>query len=94
MNKRLKIAIIAILMIIGTILIYRALFIKTVTGLKNDKIGMDSDGVTAARFRWTLFEEWVNSRPQYKGWESNSEIFKKANDEFKDKIPSSVKVLK
>ena len=67
---------------------------KTVTDRKSDRIGLESDDVTAAQFRWAFFEEWANSRPQYKGWESNPEIFKKANEEFKNSVRANVKVIK
>lgn len=129
MNKRLKIAGIAILVIIGIFLIYRVLFIrtvnyniagidiparynvltgkavpivgykgkapnKTVTDRNSDRIGLEPNDVTAARFQWLMFEEWANSRPKYKGWESNPETFKKANEEFKNTVHSTVKVVK
>lgn len=67
---------------------------KTVTDRKSDRIGLESNDVTAAHFRWALFEEWANSRPQYKGWESNPETFKKANEDFKNTVHSDVKVVK
>ena len=67
---------------------------KTVVDQKSDKIGLDKGDVTAAQFRWALFEEWARSQPQYKGWESDPEIFKKANEDFKNKIVSNVQVIK
>jgi hypothetical protein len=67
---------------------------KTVTDRNSDKIGLDSEDVTAAQFRWALFEEWANSRPQYKGWESDPELFKKANEDFKNSVQANVKVIK
>lgn len=67
---------------------------RTVTDRKSDRIGLESGDVTAAQFRWALFEEWANSRPQYKGWESDPDIFKKANEEFKNSVHANVKVLK
>jgi hypothetical protein len=67
---------------------------KTITDKKSDRLGLDSGDVTAAQFRWALFEEWVGSRKEYKGWESDPEIFKKANEEFKEKVKANVRVLK
>lgn len=67
---------------------------KTVTDQNSDKIGLDKDNVTAAQFRWALFEEWARSQPQYKGWESDPEVFKKANEDYKSRVSSSVQVLK
>lgn len=129
MNKSFKMIIVTIIAIIGILLIYRVLFIrtvnyniggidipakynmltgkaspitdykgktikKTITDRKADKIGMDEANVTAAHFRWALFEEWAKSRPQYKGWESDPEVFKKANEDFQEKVGVNVRVLK
>ena len=62
---------------------------KTITDQNSDKIGFDKDDVTAAQFRWALFEEWAKSQPQYKGWESDPEIFKKANEDYKGRVNRS-----
>lgn len=67
---------------------------KIIVDMKADKIGLDSKDVTAAQFRWALFEEWARTQPQYKGWESDPEIFRKASEEYKRKMPSSVEVIK
>ena len=67
---------------------------KTVIDEKSDKIGLDKDNVTAAQFRWALFEEWARSQPQYKGWESDPEVFKKANEDYKSRVSSNVQVVK
>ena len=62
---------------------------KTITDQNSDKIGFDKDDVTAAQFRWALFEEWAKSQPQYKGWESDPEVFKKANEDYKSRVSSN-----
>jgi hypothetical protein len=56
---------------------------KTVVDRKVNKIGMAGEEVTLAQFRWAMFEQWVKARPQYKGWDSNPAIFKKANEDFR-----------
>ena len=66
----------------------------TVTDSRSDKMGFDENDATAAQFRWALFDAWVKSRPEYKGWESNREIFEKANEEYKNKIRSGVQVIR
>ncbi len=66
---------------------------KTVTDRKSNRIGLDSNDVTAAEFRWELFEGWVKGRPEFKGWESDQEIFKKANEKFRDSVQANVKVI-
>lgn len=128
MSKNLKMAGMTVLVILGILLIYRVLFIrtvnyniggidiparyniltgkavpisdykgkiikKTVTDRKSNRVGLDSNDVTAAQFRWELFEGWANSRPEYKGWESDQEIFKKANEKFKQSVQANVKVV-
>ncbi|MFH1190384.1 MAG: hypothetical protein V1682_06845 [Candidatus Omnitrophota bacterium] len=67
---------------------------RTVTDRNNDRIGLDRNDVTAAKFRWELFEGWIKSRPEYKGWESDPDIFRKADEEFKKKVQANVKVVK
>jgi hypothetical protein len=54
-----------------------------------DKIGLSSDEVVSAQVRWAVFEQWVKSRPQYKGWDSDTQIFKKAQDDFLKEMQSS-----
>ncbi|MDD5422123.1 MAG: hypothetical protein WC592_06815 [Candidatus Omnitrophota bacterium] len=60
--------------------------LKTVQKFNTRKLGLSEDQVTIAKFRWAIFEEWANSRPEYKGWQDNEELFKKANDAFKNQI--------
>jgi hypothetical protein len=67
---------------------------RTVVDNNTNKIGFDSSGITAAHFRWQLFTGWVNSHPEYKGWESDPEIFKRANEDFRKNVQVDVKVLK
>jgi hypothetical protein len=62
-----------------------------------EDIGLSSETVVGARVRWALFEQWVKERPQYKGWDTDKEIFRKAQDEFLKEMESSgrkVTVLK
>ena len=68
--------------------------LKTVLDQRSDKIGLAPNDVIAAQVRWALFAEWARSRNEYKGWESDPEVFKKANEEFQDKVPSNVTVVK
>ncbi len=56
---------------------------KTVEDRQADKLGLSEEQVIVAQLRWAVFEEWAGSYPEYKGWESNGEIFKKADDDFK-----------
>ena len=53
------------------------------------QIGLSSDEVISAQVRWAVFEQWVKDRPQYKGWDSDKEIFAKAQDDFLKEMESS-----
>lgn len=66
----------------------------TVMDVKSNRLGLDSDDIIAARFRWELFEEWVKGKPQYKGWAQDPDVFKKANEDFINTVHPSVKVIK
>jgi len=52
-------------------------------------IGLSSDEVISAQVRWAVFEQWVKNRAQYKGWDTDTEIFKKAQDDFLKEMESS-----
>lgn len=70
--------------------------LPTLEDNKSNRIGLSQEQVLMARVRWAVFEEWANSRPEYKGWRDNADIFKKANDDFKKELEKSgpkVKIL-
>ena len=46
-------------------------------------VGLSSEQAEAAKLRWALFKEWVSQLPEYKDWQSNPEIFRKAMGDFK-----------
>jgi hypothetical protein len=46
-------------------------------------IGLSSDQIAIAQLRWALFAQWASVHPQYKGWDTNKEIFAKAREAFK-----------
>lgn len=117
MDKNVRLALTTAIAIIGVILAYRILFIRTVNydvgGIKiparynvltgkatpikdykgaepkttiadrnTKKLGLDSTEVVTAQVRWAVFEQWVKARPEYKGWDSDPELFRKAQDAF------------
>jgi hypothetical protein len=53
------------------------------------KIGLSPDAVISAQVRWAVFEQWVKDRPQYKGWDTDKEIFAKAQGDFLKEMESS-----
>ena len=70
---------------------------RTVEDRKIQGLGLSKDEVTLAQFRWAVFEQWVAVRPEYKGWNSNPDIFKKANIAFQREMDTGgfkVKVVK
>jgi len=60
--------------------------LRRVQDSKTNKIGLSDEQVVIAKLRWAIFEQWADSRPEYKGWRENQGIFKKANDDFKIQI--------
>ena len=52
-------------------------------------IGLSSDEVVSAQVRWAVFEQWVKTRPQYKGWDTDAQVFKKAQDDFLKEMEAS-----
>lgn len=60
--------------------------LKTVSTLKTNKLGLSEEQVVIAKLRWAIFEQWANSHSEYKGWQNDQVIFKKANDDFKKQI--------
>ena len=61
---------------------------RTVEDRKSGNLGLTEKQVVLAQFRWAVFEEWVKAHPEYKGWESNPEIFKKAQSKFRKELES------
>lgn len=51
-----------------------------------NKIGLTDDQVASAQLRWAVFEQWANSRPEYKDWGRNAEVFKEALEAFRKEI--------
>lgn len=67
------------------------------TKAQPEEIGLASEEIVGAKVRWALFEQWVKERPQYSGWDTDQEIFKRAQDDFLKEMESSgrkVTVLK
>jgi len=62
---------------------------NTVEERKIDLTGMSGNQVTLAQFRWALFEQWVRTKPLYKGWETDPELFRKANEDFRKSLEAS-----
>ena len=65
---------------------------RTVNDRKTGNVGLSEEQVVLAQFRWAVFEQWANSRPEYKGWQTNEGVFKKANDAFRKEIERSPKI--
>jgi hypothetical protein len=53
------------------------------------EVGLSADEVMGAKVRWAIFEQWVKERAKYKGWESDPEVFKKAQDDFLKELEAS-----
>lgn len=69
---------------------YHGKAIKTVVEDRNAKnIGLSEDQVVAAQIRWAIFEEWANAHSEYKGWDKDPDIFKRAQDAFRLELKNS-----
>lgn len=79
MDKNMKIAVMALLAIVAVFVLYTAIAAYRVN---KSKMGLSKEQVLAAHIRWNVFEEWAASRPEYRGWDSDTRIFKKAHEEF------------
>lgn len=53
---------------------------------QSDNVGLTEDQVIVAKLRWAVFEQWANARNEYRGWQDNPEIFRKADDEFRRQL--------
>jgi hypothetical protein len=49
-------------------------------------IGLSEEETAAAKIRWAIFEQWVSSKKEFAGWESDPEIFRRANEAFRDRM--------
>ncbi len=52
-------------------------------------VGLSSDEYVSAQVRWAVFVVWVKSRSKYKGWDTDTEIFKRAQDDFLKEMEAS-----
>jgi len=58
------------------------------------KVGLSDEQAVIAQLRWAIFAEWANAHREYKGWQTNENIFKMAHDAFKKEMEASGKALK
>lgn len=49
-------------------------------------IGLTDGETAAAKIRWAVFERWASSKEEFAGWESNPDIFRKANEDFRKEM--------
>ena len=62
---------------------------RTVKDKNVGKVGLSEDQVVLAQLRWAIFEEWTKSHPEYKGWQNNAQMFKRANDAFRKEMDAA-----
>jgi len=74
---------------------YRGKSIRaTVHSRQYNKLGLTDEQVAMAQLKWALFEQWANARSEYKGWDKDTEVFKKADEEFKKELKSYIGAIK
>lgn len=59
-----------------------------IKSLQVKNVGLSEEQSSMAKIRWAIFEDWANTRPEYKGWQESPEIFKKAREEYESKMGS------
>lgn len=67
--------------------------LPTVESHKMDKAGLPESQTAGAQLRWSVFEQWIKTKPEYKGWESDAELFKKAQDDYKKNIEPHTRAI-
>lgn len=67
--------------------------LPVITPSTEKKIGLSDGQVAAARIRWSVFEQWVKGRKEYKGWDTDPVIFQKASEAFKKDSGSRAKAI-
>ena len=58
--------------------------LPSVTPTQKSGIGLSQDQVVMAEFRWALFSQWASTHREYKGWDTDPAVFKKARAAFKE----------
>lgn len=46
--------------------------------------GLSDTELAKAQFRGALFAQWVNTHPEYKGWDTDKDVSAKAHEAFKE----------
>jgi len=67
--------------------------LPTIESRKMDKTGLSEKQAMGAQLRWSVFEKWLMTKPEYKGWESNPALFAKAQQDFKKNIEPHMKAV-
>lgn len=98
MIKNLKVTLGVIILVLLAMIFYKLLPTLTkANGNRGTEAGLSEDQVVAAKVRWSVFEKWANEHSEYRGWQSDPGIFKKANAAFqvemKEKGPR-IKIIK
>jgi hypothetical protein len=68
--------------------------LPTAAPQQTGKVGLSDEQAAIAQLRWAIFEEWANAHREYKGWQTNADIFKMANDAFRKELEASGKALR
>ena len=63
---------------------------RTVKDTSMKDIGLSSEQSTLAQFRWAMFEQWVSLHREFKGWENDPEVAKKANIAFRKEMEGGI----
>lgn len=67
--------------------------LPTVESRRMNNAGLSEEQAAGAEIRWSVFEEWVKTKPEYKGWESDPDLFKKAQDDYKKNVEPRTRAI-
>lgn len=67
--------------------------LPTIESRKMNKTGLSEGQTMGAQLRWSVFEEWLKTKPEYKGWESDPALFAKAQEDFKKNVEPRMKAV-
>lgn len=67
--------------------------LPVVESRKMTEAGLSQEQTIGAEMRWSVFEEWAKTKPEYKGWESDPALFAKAQEDFKKNVEPRTRVV-
>lgn len=67
--------------------------LPTVESRNMKNAGLTEKETAGAQIRWAVFEEWVKTKPEYNGWESDPTLFSRAQEDFKKNVEPRTRAI-